>query len=212
MRRRRQFDPHYVSRPYHPARSHHPHDTRLTDQPTGFVPVQYRRHQPLSEGVELGARVAQSGHLNDCLPAESKLGADRQGEQVDAAGRDVLAHLTGRYIEPGSPQFVVQFGVDQVDLPQVRLGRVDRHSRAVLDRSPKVRVTFHAEAREQTNGGQWRLTERVRGTTTDRHHFAHRSARRIGSLIIPFTFVFALILTTEGSNQSLTERLLFGSG
>ena len=44
-----------------------------------------------------------------------------QPEQVDAARRDVLAHLALRDRKPARPQLVVQLGVDQVHLAQVRL-------------------------------------------------------------------------------------------
>ena len=47
--------------------------------------------------------------------------AGRQAEQIEAARRDVLAHLPGRHGEAGGAQLVVQLGVDQVDLAQVRL-------------------------------------------------------------------------------------------
>jgi hypothetical protein len=55
----------------------------------------------------------------------------------------------------------------------------------VLDRSPEVGVTFHAKAREQTNGSEWWLAERVRRTTAHRHYFTHRQNPR--RLALPFT-------------------------
>ena len=39
--------------------------------------------------------------------------------------------------------------MDQVDLPQVRLGRVARDARAVLDGRPGVRIALDAPARDQ---------------------------------------------------------------
>jgi hypothetical protein len=47
-----------------------------------------------------------------------------RAQQIDAACRDVLAHLTGLHREAVAAQFIVQFGVDQVHLAQVGLARV----------------------------------------------------------------------------------------
>ena len=58
----------------------------------------------------------------------------RQAEQVHAASRDVLAHLAFGYVEAHFSQLVVEFGVYEMHLPQVRLVRVLRNSRAVLNR------------------------------------------------------------------------------
>ena len=75
--------------------------------------------------------------------------------------RDVLAHQPRRHVEAGGAQLVVELGVDQVHLPQVRLGRVTPHARAVLDRLADVRVTVDAEPCHQQDPVRVRLRHRV---------------------------------------------------
>ncbi len=72
---------------------------------------------------------------------------ERRG--FDAAGRDVLAHLTGRDGEAGGRQLSMQLRVEQVHLAQIGLGRIARHPRAVLDRLAHVRVVFDSEPRQE---------------------------------------------------------------
>ena len=43
-----------------------------------------------------------------------------------ARRRDVLTHLAARHREATLPQLVVQLGGDQMDLAEVRLGRIAR--------------------------------------------------------------------------------------
>lgn len=55
-------------------------------------------------------------------------GTARQPEQIDTARGDILADLPNRYLQAGGPQFVKQFGVDQMNLAKIRLVRVARNS------------------------------------------------------------------------------------
>src|SRR3546814_19715743 len=63
--------------------------------------------------------------------------------------QDVLADLARPDVEPLRLQLVEQFGVDQVDLPEVRLGRIARDARAVLHRLAEMRVAGDNEARSE---------------------------------------------------------------
>src|SRR5271167_2661732 len=94
---------------------------------------------------------------------------------MDASSGDILSHLPRPDVEPGRPQFVVQLGVDQVDLTKVRLGRIDSHPRAVLDCPSEVRVALDAEACNQPDGIDCRLAEGVHRAATDGHHLTHWS-------------------------------------
>ncbi|MFN8536830.1 MAG: hypothetical protein U0232_05070 [Thermomicrobiales bacterium] len=75
----------------------------------------------------MGAGVAEAGDLDHRRVAQMEFCAGRQAEQIDAARGDVLAHLAGGQVEPARAQLVVQLGVDEVDLAQVRLVGVARH-------------------------------------------------------------------------------------
>ena len=67
----------------------------------------------------------------------------------------------GRTVKPSLRQLVVQLGVDEVDLAQVRLARVTGHPRAVLHQLAQVRVAAHAEAGDQLDARPGRLAELV---------------------------------------------------
>src|SRR5690348_7851298 len=108
--RRRQLDPDRVAFADLAALQHDPHDPGLADQVAIRIARQGRRHQPGLQLVELAARVAQAGHLNDRILAQMEPRPGRQPEQIDSLGRDVLAHLPGGDRKPGTAQFVEQLG------------------------------------------------------------------------------------------------------
>src|SRR3546814_8316106 len=87
--------------------------------------------------------------------------------------QDVLADLARPDVEPLRLQLVEQFGVDQVDLPEVRLGRVARDARAVLHRLAEMRVAGDTEAGDEADLGLIGLAERVRGAAADRDDSRH---------------------------------------
>ena len=67
------------------ARHHHAHDPGPAHHGPVRVAPQHRSEQPRAEGVDLRARVAQPGHLDDRRAAEVQASARRQRQQVDAA-------------------------------------------------------------------------------------------------------------------------------
>jgi hypothetical protein len=108
----------------------------------------------------------QAGHL-DRRCADQQAGAGGEGEEVEAACRDVLAHVAGLHIEAGRVELIVQLSVDQVDLAQVGLGRVAGGAGAVLHGLAGVRVAFDAEAGDQADRESRRLAEAVGGDAVD---------------------------------------------
>jgi len=52
--------------------------------------------------------------------------AGGEGEQVDSSRRHVLSHLPWRHVEAAGFELVVEFGVDQVHLAEIRLARTNR--------------------------------------------------------------------------------------
>jgi hypothetical protein len=72
----------------------------------------------------------------------------------------------------------VQFGVNQVDLPQDRLGRIGCNPRPVLDRPAKVGLAIDPKAGEQEDGIDRRFAERVRRAATHRKDFTHPQVLR----------------------------------
>jgi len=78
--------------------------------------------------LDLDARVAQALDPDHGIGAEVEQGAGRQPEEVDAAGGQVLAEVTGGDVVPVPGEVVEELRVDQVDLPEVRLVRVASHA------------------------------------------------------------------------------------
>src|SRR5207244_3076277 len=76
--------------------------------------------QPRTKVVELHARIANAGDLDDHVAAHVKTNALGQPEQVHATRRHVLAELSGGDVEARVVQLVEQLGMEQVHLPQVR--------------------------------------------------------------------------------------------
>ena len=68
----------------------------------------------------------------------------------------------GLHLEAAVAQLGVDLGVHQVHLSQIRLRRIARDARAVLDGGPEMRVAFDPEPGEQLDGVDRRLGERVR--------------------------------------------------
>jgi hypothetical protein len=122
----------------------------------GGVTVERRLHEALLKPVKLDARIAYTGELDQGVTGgEARAGGE--GEKVEAAGGDVLAHVAGFHSEAGGVQLVEQLGVDQVDLPQVGLGGVAGDAGAVLHGFAGVRVAFDTEAGDQAYGERWLL-------------------------------------------------------
>jgi hypothetical protein len=71
--------------------------------------------------IQLHARIPQSGDLDDHLGTEPKPGANREAKEVEAAGGHVLAKIARFDREPSRTQLVVQLGVDQMHLAEIRL-------------------------------------------------------------------------------------------
>jgi hypothetical protein len=67
--------------------------------------------QSRPQRVDLRARVAQPGHLDDGRRADPQPGAAGQGQQIDVPGRDVLAELAGADVEALIEQLVEQLGL-----------------------------------------------------------------------------------------------------
>lgn len=118
-------------------------------------------HEAGLYAVELVTGVAEAGDLDDGAGAQPEPDAGREGEQIEAASGDVLAHEAGGDGEAGGAQFVEKFGVDDVDLAEVWLGGVSGDAGAVLDGLTQVGVAFDAEACEQADGGPRRLRHGV---------------------------------------------------
>lgn len=168
MRLGRELGADQISRPDRPAGRDDAHDAGLADQLAVLVAVQHRRHQPRLERVELHARVAHSGDLDDGGHANVQPRTRWQTEQIDPTGGEVLTQVAGADPKSGGVQFVVELGVNQVYLAKIGLGRVARDSRTMLDRPTHVCVAFDAEAGQQADAVPRRLAECVPLATTHR--------------------------------------------
>ncbi len=126
MRRSRELDLDRNARAQLAARAHNSHDARLSHDLTVCIPTKDRGEEPGAKVVQLHARIPQSGDLDDDIGAEPKARANREAEEVDAACSHVLAEIARSDQEPGRTELVVQLGVNEVHLAQVRLRWVPR--------------------------------------------------------------------------------------
>jgi hypothetical protein len=77
--------------------------------------------QSRPERVDLRARVAQPGHLDDSRRADPQPGAAGQPQQIDVLGREVLTELARTDLRSLSEQLVGQLGLQEVDLAEIGL-------------------------------------------------------------------------------------------
>jgi hypothetical protein len=91
----RQLDNDRVAGSYLAACTDDSHDASLTDECAALVSSQYRRHQPWLKAVQLDARITQAGHFNYRSVAQAQPRAGWKSKQINAACRDILAHLPG---------------------------------------------------------------------------------------------------------------------
>jgi hypothetical protein len=145
-----QFDLNLIASLHDTIRKNHTHDPGLANQIAIGIVIQNRSHQAGLEAVKLQAGIAQSGDLEDGL-TDLQFCSDRQREQIQTTGGDVLAHLARSDLKASSVKLIVQFAVNQMHLSQVRLGRIGGNPRAMLDRHARVRVTFNAQTGKQAN-------------------------------------------------------------
>jgi hypothetical protein len=148
---------------------------RTRDEIALVVPIEHSAHEARREAVELLAGIAEAGDLDHRRLAEPEPGPGGQREEIQAPGRHVLPHVTGADVEPTRAQFVVQFGADEVHLPEVRRLGGAGHPGTVLDGPPGVPVAGHALARDQPDARHRRLAETVPRRPADRRDVRLRS-------------------------------------
>jgi hypothetical protein len=85
-----------------------------------------------SECIQLEARISQSGKFYHRTITQAEASSSRQAQQIHALGGDILAHLAAGYIISCRAELLVEFGMDQMHLPQVGLAWITRHSGKVL--------------------------------------------------------------------------------
>ena len=107
-----------------PPGYHDAHDPGLAHHLAVAIASKNSVEQTRLESVDLSARVAQPGDLDNRLGPNAQLRAAGQCEQVQIPGGDVLAELTRLDVETLLTKLSEQLGVDEVHLSKVGLGRV----------------------------------------------------------------------------------------
>src|SRR5436190_13097332 len=156
---------------------HYAHDSRLANQIAVRILVQRCGHQAFLKIVDMNAWVAQTGDLDNgaCTKMQSRAG--RQGQQINAGGRDVLAKLARLYRKAFRGQLVEQFGMNQMHLTQIGQLRVLADARAVLERLAHMGVAGDTQSLEQAYAETGRLAEVMTDAATDGNDAGHmRSA------------------------------------
>jgi hypothetical protein len=92
MRMGRQNYVNRVSRTYNARGNDNSHDSGLAKEVAVRIASERSRHEAGQEAIQLGARVAETGQLDDRVTAESQTSANGQLEEGDATCSYVLAH------------------------------------------------------------------------------------------------------------------------
>ena len=137
------------------------HDPGLAHDVARRIPTDDLLQQAVLELVDLQARVAQAGDLDDGFVTEVQQRADGEAEEIDAARGDVLPEIPRSYLVARLTEFLEQLLVDQMDLAQIRLGGVLRNAGTVLDRDPRMYVPLDTESGQQGHAVPVRLGEGV---------------------------------------------------
>ena len=106
MRAQRHFDANGITRAHVAACKHNAHDARLAHEDAMLIATQHRGHEPVLKSIQLCAWVAETHHFNNGAASNMQLRAGWQTKQVNAAGCDVLANLSGQHIKTRVPQLI----------------------------------------------------------------------------------------------------------
>ena len=106
------------------ARADDPHHSCLSYDLTVRPTTDNRGQKTGVKVIQLHAWIPQPCNLDDHLRTEPKSGASREAEEVEATCGHVLAKIARFDREPTRTQLIVQLGVDQMHLAQIRLRRV----------------------------------------------------------------------------------------
>jgi len=94
--------------------------------------------------------------------------------QVEGFGCDVLAHVACADFETLRGEFIEQFGVNEMDLPQIRLGRIPRDTRTVFHRRTGMGFILDAKPFDQPVHKLIGPAKSVLGVAADRNGNRHR--------------------------------------
>ncbi len=111
-----------------PSGGHDTHDSGLANERSVRGAMDNLSEQSWPERVDLCARVAQPGHLDDGRRAELQPGTAGKREQIETTGRDVFAELARADVEPLLSQLIEELGMQQVDLAEIGLRGISIHS------------------------------------------------------------------------------------
>jgi hypothetical protein len=132
------------------ATEHNRHDASFSYEVAIAVSVQRCIHQTFLNTVQLGAWIAKTRDADDGLGADAQLRAGWKVKQIDTAGRDVLA-----------PKLVVQLGVEQVDLAQIRLSRITANARPMLNGLSAMRISLNTNTFDEPDAAPGNLRHRM---------------------------------------------------
>nr|WP_177179184.1 hypothetical protein [Sphingomonas sp. OV641] len=159
-----------VARTNHAAALNDAHNPSLADQLVVRSTVEHGGEQARFEALYLGARVPQPGDFQPHIMTNEYQCMPWKREQIDAAGRYVLAEISGANAEALQCKLFEQLSMDKVNLSKVRLAWINRNPGAMLDHHPLMRVTFHAETGRDLDSRDSPLREPMSSVASNRHY------------------------------------------
>lgn len=88
-----QLDTDWVARADDAAGENNAHDPGFANEPVVGTALEHSRHETQTELVELRARIAKARQAKNRGPSNMQFGIDRQREEFQALGCDVLAEF-----------------------------------------------------------------------------------------------------------------------
>ena len=83
-------------------------------------------------------------------------------------------------------KLIEQFCMDQMDLTQIRFGRIFFHAHAMLHGFSKMRIALHAQSRNQRDRPHILLSEMMIAIPADRDHMARQRGAQFKGLLLTF--------------------------
>jgi hypothetical protein len=151
MGQRRKFDADRVGRSDNSSRQDNGHDATLANDHAIRSPIKNHRKQARHEVFNLPTGIAQAGDFQHYFRTNPQQGAARQPKQINPLRGDILAKLGRANIEALGAKLIEQFGVDQMDLPQIGLRWVRSNAGTVFDSRAFMNVAFDTLTGDNAN-------------------------------------------------------------
>jgi hypothetical protein len=181
------FDMDSVAGLHNATAQSHAHDPGLSNNLIAGFLNQFGQ-QSRSEFIHLRAGIAQARHTQHRIGPDPQQRITAKMQKIDSTRRNVFTQIAGVYLETFAIEFFEQFGVDQMHLPQVWLGRVLLNPAAMSHGVSAMGIAAHTETCEDFDAAHRLLAEAVLVVAADGNDQAVAGRVCHGFIPLPMTF------------------------